>query len=167
MGKSRFAVELATRLDGEIIGADAFQIYTGLPILTAQPNEADRRGIPHHLIGCVAPEESFNAARYREQAEARVAGIQARGRRPILCGGTGMYLKAFTHGLAEIAPANAELRAELERLADDELRAELLRLDPAAGSEIDFKNRRRVIRALEICRSTGRPVTEVLSLIHI
>jgi len=161
VGKSSFAVELASQLDGEIIGADAFQIYAGLPTLTAQPTEAEQRGIPHHLIGCVDVHESFHAAKFWERAETLVSEIQSRCRRPILCGGTGMYLKAFTHGLAEVAPASVESRAELERLSDEALRAELLRLDPAAESAIDFKNRRRVVRALEICRSTGRPVTEV------
>lgn len=161
VGKSSFAVELASRIDGEIIGADAYQIYAGLPILTAQPNAGERGGIPHHLIGCVDVHESFHAARFWERAETLVSEIQARGRRPILCGGTGMYLKAFTHGLADVAPASAELRTELERCTNEELRAELLRLDPATESVIDFQNRRRVVRALEICRSTGRPVTEV------
>lgn len=161
VGKSRFAVELASRLNGEIIGADAFQIYAGLLILTAQPSMAERAGIPHHLIGCVDPREAFNAAKFRDRAEALVTEIQSRGHRPILCGGTGMYLKAFTHGLADIAPASAELRAELAALSDEELRAELLQRDPAAESAIDFQNRRRVVRALEICRQTGRPVTEV------
>lgn len=161
VGKSLFAVELASQLGGEIIGADAFQIYAGLPLLTAQPEAELRARVPHHLIDCVDPGESFNAARYRDCANEIVREVQSRGKRPILCGGTGLYLKAFTHGLADLPKVDAAVRAELESLSDAQLIAELQRLDPVASAVIDLKNRRRVLRAVEICRASGRPVTEV------
>ena len=104
VGKSSFAAALAVRLGGEVIGADAYQIYAGLPILTAQPSQELQALIPHHLIGFLDLRESFDVARYQRLALAAIADIQSRHRTPIIVGGTGLYLKSLTHGLANIPP---------------------------------------------------------------
>jgi len=156
VGKSPFAVELALRFDGEIIGADAYQIYAGLEILTAQPEPELRARVPHHLIGILPVSEPFDAARFAVLAREKMAEITARGRRPILVGGSGLYLKALTHGLADLPPPDPALRAELSGLPPDELRRRLDQADPEARQNLDFHNPRRVQRALEIFLLTGR-----------
>lgn len=160
-GKSAFAVELATRIDGEIIGADAYQVYAGLEVLTAQPGPELRARVPHHLIGVIPPEERFDAARFAAMAGTLIDEIQARGRTPILVGGSGLYLKALTHGLAELPPPDPRLRAELAGLPLDELLRRLDAADPAARQTLDERNPRRVLRALEIRLQTGRPAREL------
>lgn len=156
VGKSAFAVELAHRFDGEIIGADAYQVYAGLEILTAQPEADLRARIPHHLIGVLPVSQPFDAARFAVLAREKMVEIAARGRRPILVGGSGLYLKALTHGLADLPPTDPALRAGLSALSPDELRHRLDQADPAARQNIDFQNPRRVQRALEILLLTGR-----------
>ncbi|MDX2080396.1 MAG: tRNA (adenosine(37)-N6)-dimethylallyltransferase MiaA [Terrimicrobiaceae bacterium] len=156
VGKTSLAVALAGELNGEIVGADAFQIYAGLPVLTAQPSADLQAVVPHHLIGFLDLAESFSAARYVSAARACLAAIVARGRRPILVGGTGMYLKALTHGLADLPAPDAALRAELSALSLEEAQARLAALDPEAPGQIDMRNPVRVRRALEIVISTGR-----------
>lgn len=158
VGKSAFAVELAHRLDGEILGADAYQVYAGLGILTAQPELPGL--VPHHLIGFLSPSEPFDAAVFASRAATLIPEIQARGRTPVLVGGSGLYLKALTHGLDDAPPADPALRAELSTLPVDELRLRLDAADPAARTVIDFQNPRRVMRALEICLLTGRSIAE-------
>jgi len=157
-GKTDLALRLAHRLEGEIVGADAFQIYAGLQILTAQPTPEERAGIPHHLIGCVDPQEAFDAGRYLRMAEPVLAGIAARGRRPIVVGGTGLYVKALLGGLDELPPGDPALREEFARMDLAALIARLGRLDPAAPAAVDCANRRRVERALEIVTLTGEPL---------
>jgi len=157
VGKSSLAAALAERIGGEIIGADAFQIYRGLPLLTSQPAPDLLGRVPHHLIGILALTESCDAAWYARMAKCRIAEVLARGRTPILVGGTGLYLKALTHGLADFPPPDAGLRA---RIADMELPEALARLgeaDPEAPGQIDVCNPVRVRRALEIVLSTGQP----------
>jgi len=161
VGKSLFAVELATRLDGEIIGGDAYQVYSGLEILTAQPGPELRSRVPHHLIGFLPVSEPFDAARFRDIAQEKIAEVSARGRLPIVVGGSGMYLKALTHGLADIPAPNEALRAELSALSLGDLLRRLDEVDPSARQDIDCQNPRRVIRALEICLQTGRPLSGV------
>jgi tRNA dimethylallyltransferase len=156
VGKSIFAVELALRFGGEIIGADAYQVYAGMGVLTAQPGPELTSQVPHHLMGILDPSERFDAARFAAIARETMAKICARGRRPILVGGSGLYLKALTHGLAELPPVDPALRAELSALSPDELRERLDRADPEARRHIDFQNPRRVLRALEIHHQTGR-----------
>ncbi len=160
VGKSLFAAELASRLGGEIICADAFQVYAGLEILTAQPGPALCAAVPHHLYGRLPVAESFDAAKFRSLALAEIAAVRARGRLPILVGGSGLYLKAVTHGLDELPPPDPALRAGLAALSPDELRCRLDTVDPAARRTVDFQNPRRVQRALEIVQATGRPVAE-------
>ncbi len=157
-GKSAFAVALAERLGGEIIGADAFQIYAGLPILTAQPPSELTQRIPHHLVGFLDIQTSFDAARFVDAAQIKIQEIQNRQKIPILAGGTGLYLKALTHGLANLPPIDPDLRAEIAKLPLDEAIRQLAERDPDASSQIDVKNPIRVTRALEIVISTGQPL---------
>ncbi len=156
VGKSELAVQLAERIGGEIVGADAFQIYEGLDILSAKPSAALRARVPHHLIGEVPLSRSFDVAAYRTAALERIADIAERGAIPIICGGAGLYARALTHGLSDDMPvADAALRASLENEPLPVLVKRLRALDPAGT--VDEKNRRRVVRALEVCIATGQP----------
>lgn len=160
VGKSAFSVELAEHLGGEIVGADAFQIYSGLPILTAQPTAEITRRVPHHLIGVLDPGESCNAARFAAMARQSIGEIQSRGKIPILTGGTGLYIKALTHGLAELPPVEPELRKIISAMEPLEALARLREADVDAPELIDSRNPVRVRRALEIVLSTGKPFSE-------
>jgi len=159
-GKSELAIRMAEQINGEIIGADAFQIYTGMGVLTAQIPESERQGIPHHLVGCLDPMQSFDVATYLKLARKKIVEVLAAGRVPILVGGTGLYIRAVLKGLAEGLPAaDPILRAQLESEGMDCLVAKLIKLDPASKTALDLQNPRRVIRALEVCLLTGRPFT--------
>jgi tRNA dimethylallyltransferase len=160
-GKTALSLLLARRLGGEIVGADAFQIYRGLPILTAQPTPGQREGIPHHLVGCVDPRESYDAARYRAEALEVLDAVATRRRIPIVVGGTGLYLKALLGGLDELPPRDPGLRSELAGLDLPVLVSRLQSLDPEGAASVDQANRRRVERALEIVMLTGRPLRRV------
>jgi tRNA dimethylallyltransferase len=160
VGKSEIALRLAGQLGGEIISADSMQVYRGLDIGTAKPSPADRARVPHHLIDICDLTESFDAAQFARLAHRVVAEIQSRGRVPVLCGGTGLYFKAFLEGLGDAPPADAKLRAELEIAPLENLLAELRERDPAAYERIDKKNPRRVIRAVEVIRLTGKPFSD-------
>ncbi len=157
VGKSELAVAVAERCGGEIVGADAFQVYAGLELLTAKPSAELRARVPHHMLGTVPLMQPFDVAQYAVGAQRAMAGIRERGRLPIVCGGTGLYVRALTHGLADLPPADETLRAELTRKPLDELQRRLAELDPHGAKEIDLKNPRRVVRALEVCLLTGRP----------
>ena len=145
---------MAARCDAEVVSADAFQIYRGLPILTAQPDEATLRKVPHHLIGCVSVTEEMNAEKFRKLAETAIEDINARGKLALVVGGSGLYLKALTHGLAPLPAVDPKLRAELNALSLDELNTRLARMDPQGAAKVDQKNKRRVVRALEIFAQT-------------
>ena len=156
VGKSELAVELAVRIGGEIVGADAFQVYAGLDILSAKPDAALCARVRHHLIGEVPLSETYDVATYREAALARIADIAARGLVPIICGGAGLYIRALTQGFSDDLPmADGTLRAQLESESLAVLVERLRGMDPAAT--VDEKNRRRVVRALEVCILTGKP----------
>lgn len=157
VGKSAVALALAERLGGEIISVDSMQVYRGLDLGTAKPTAAERARVRHHLIDVVELTEAFDAAQFVRLAEAAVQDIQARGRVPVFCGGTGLYFKAWLEGLGEAPPADARVRAELEATPLADLLAELERRDPATFARIDRQNPRRVVRALEVIRLTGRP----------
>lgn len=156
-GKSEVALLLGEKLHGEIISVDSMQVYRGLDIGTAKPSLAERERVPHHLIDVADLTEHFDAARFVTLAHACVAEIQSRGRRPIFCGGTGLYFKAFLEGLGDAPPADAALRAELEATPLTELLVELQQRDPVTFEKTDRQNPRRVIRALEVIRLTGKP----------
>lgn len=156
VGKSDIAVAVAERCGGEIVGADAFQLYAGLDLLTAKPSADLQARAPHHLLAVVPLAKRFDVAQYAAEAQRVMDEIRARGRVPILCGGTGLYVRALTHGLADLPEADDELRAELSRQPLEELQRRLTELDPASAAVIDLKNPRRVTRALEVCLLTGR-----------
>jgi tRNA dimethylallyltransferase len=160
VGKSEIALRLAAHLGGEIISVDSMQVYRGLDIGTAKPSPVERARVPHHLIDVVDLTEAFDAAKFVTLARQAVGEITARGRVPIFCGGTGLYFKAFLAGLGDAPPANAVLRADLEATPLKTLLVELRARDPATFAKIDQKNPRRVIRAVEVIRLTGRPFSE-------
>ena len=167
-GKTSLAIALARALDGEIVSCDSMQIYRGMNIGTATPNESERRGIPHHLMDFLDPTDprGYSCADYVKDARAAVEDILSRGRIPILCGGTGLYLDAFLRGGSfEVTDTDPVLRAELTALAEregvDALHALLRELDPEAADAIHKNNVKRVIRAIEICRTTGKTKSEL------
>jgi len=160
VGKSEIALLLAERLGGEIISADSMQVYRGLDLGTAKPSRADRARVPHHLIDICDLAESFDAAQFVRLAQKAVEEIQARGRVPVFCGGTGLYFKAFLSGLGEAPSANPELRARLEALPFEALLQELRERDLTAYEKIDKQNPRRVIRAVEVIRLTGKKFSQ-------
>ncbi len=161
-GKSAAALRLAAELGGEIVCADPYQSYAGLPIISAQPSKEDAGSVPHHLYGTVALYEQMDAARLAGMVEDCVAAIHGRGALPIVVGGSGLYLQAITHGLDDLPRGDAALRERLAGLSAEELAERLLALDPAVvGTGLNLRNPRHVTRALEICLLTGRPATEL------
>lgn len=156
-GKSVVALLLARELNGEIISVDSMQVYRGLDIGTAKPTAAERATVPHHLIDVADLHESFDAARFVELARQAEGEIQARGRVPIYCGGTGLYFKALLDGLGAAPPGDASVRAKLEARPLADLLLELAAKDPVTFARIDRQNPRRVVRALEVIQLTGLP----------
>ncbi len=157
VGKSALALALAEKLGGEIISVDSMQVYRGLDIGTAKPTAAERARVPHHLIDVADLTETFDAAKFVSLAQQAVAEIQSRNHVPIFCGGTGLYFKAYLEGLGAAPPADEQLRAELEATPLPDLLRELEQRDPITFAKIDRQNPRRVIRALEVIRLTGKP----------
>ncbi len=162
-GKSELAADVARDIDAEIVSADAFQIYRGLDLLTAKPDASTLGKAPHHLIGTMPLHEEMNAEKYRRVASRAVNEINSRSRLALVVGGSGLYIKALTHGLAALPEADLKLREQLNAMSLDELRSQLTELDPEAARNIDTKNRRRLVRALEICLLTGKPMSEVVA----
>ena len=160
VGKSEVALLLAEKLGGEIVSVDSMQVYRGLNLGTAKPSAAEQRRVPHHLIDVAELHEPFDAARFVTLAGQVMMEIQARGHAPIFCGGTGLYLKAFLDGLGEAPPSDAQLRAELETVPLAELLRELEQRDSATFAKIDRQNPRRVVRAVEVLRLTGKKFSE-------
>jgi tRNA dimethylallyltransferase len=160
VGKSEIALLLAEKIGGEIISVDSMQVYRGLDIGTAKPSAEERARVRHHLIDVVELTESFDAAQFVRLANAAVTDIQSRGRVPIFCGGTGLYFKAFLEGLGDAPPADEKLRAKLEETPLPELLAELAQKDPVTYEKIDRQNPRRVVRAVEVIRLTGKRFSE-------
>ncbi len=164
VGKSRIAVDLARRFDGEVIGGDSIQVYRGFDIGTDKPDAEARRGVPHHLIDIVDPEVQYTAADFVRDALAAARGIAARGRLPIVAGGTGLYLKALLDGLFPGPGRDPAVRAALEAEARekglDALFRRLEAVDPEYARKIRDRDRIRIIRALEVHAATGRPISE-------
>jgi len=156
-GKSEIAAEIARQLDAEIVSADAFQIYRGLDLLTAKPDRKTLAKAPHHLLSAVTLSEEMNVEKFRALAAAAIQDIQARGKHAIVVGGSGLYVKALTHGLARLPSASDALRKELNQATVEELHARLHTLDPEGAQRIDHKNKRRLLRAVEVCLLTGEP----------
>jgi tRNA dimethylallyltransferase len=155
-GKSAVALEVAQQQNGEIISVDSMQVYRGLDLGTAKPTVEERVRVPHHLIDILGLTESFNAASFVEQAEEAIKKIKT----PVFCGGTGLYFSAWLEGLGDAPQANVTLRTELAEMNLETLVAELLERDPATHATIDRQNRRRVTRAVEVIRLTGKPFSE-------
>ena len=160
-GKSSLALEMAAELDGEIVNADAFQLYRGLEIVSAAPSADELSQVPHHLYGVLDPTESADAQLYVNLARPVIAEIQARGKTPVITGGSGLYLKFLTHGAAPLPTADPKLRAEMDSRSLDELVAELEKLDPVEASRTALQNRRFVSRALEICLLSGQKASDL------
>ncbi len=160
-GKSAVAALLCQRIGGEIINADAFQLYQGLDICTAKPTAEEQAVSQHHLYSVLGPAESCDAQRFHDLAKPAIDQILNRGHWPVVVGGSGLYVKSLTHGLAPLPKGDEALRAQLGRMTPEEKVAELLRLDPAAETNVAFSNDRYVSRALEICILTGRPQSEL------
>jgi tRNA dimethylallyltransferase len=162
-GKSELGADVAREVNAEIVSADAFQIYRGLDLLTAKPDRSTLAKVPHHLIGTTPLHKEMNAEKYRRAVARAIDEINSRGKLAIVVGGSGLYIKALTHGLAPLPKSEPKLREKLNAMSLDELRSQLLKRDPEAARKIDTKNRRRLVRALEICLLTGKPASEVVA----
>ncbi|MGC4013301.1 MAG: tRNA (adenosine(37)-N6)-dimethylallyltransferase MiaA [Luteolibacter sp.] len=160
-GKTALALELAERHHGEIVNADAFQLYRGLEILTAAPSAEERSIVPHHLFSVLDPTTPNDAQAYARMASEVIAEIAARGRTPIVTGGSGLYLKFLTHGASPLPTGDPTLRAELDAQPLEELAAHLQALDPAEAARTNLLNRRYVSRALEICLLSGAKASDL------
>lgn len=162
-GKSAVALHLARQQHGEIVVADSRQLYRGLLIGTSQPTAAQRRLVPHHLVGCVDPQTRFSVGAFTKQAGRIIQEIQARGHHPIIVGGTGLYIRALLQGIAPLPPQDPELRCQLTEEAravgSSELHRRLAEVDAAAAERIHPHNLHRVIRALEVFQLTGKPLS--------
>ena len=161
-GKTALALVLAQRLDAEIVNCDSRQVYRFLDIGTAKPTLAERAALPHHLFDVVDPDQPFDCARYATRARALLADIQARGRRALVVGGSGLYLKVLRYGLAPAPGRDAALRARLTAMEDSQpgaLHARLAERDPTAAARLHPHDRVRLVRALEVCELSGRPLS--------
>ena len=156
-GKSEIAAEVAHELNAEIVSADAFQIYRGLDLLSAKPDAPTLAKVPHHLIGTMSIVEEMNAEKFRNLALEAISEIHSHGKLAIVVGGSGLYIKALTHGLSCGPAADPDLRARLNELSLADLQTKLRELDPKTA--VDLRNRRRVVRALEICLLSGKPAS--------
>lgn len=164
-GKTALAVDLCHRFNGEVVSADSMQVYDTLTVGTARPTTKEMGGIPHHLMGFLPPDASFSVAKYAELAHAAIADVHARGKLPILCGGTGLYIQAVVENLSyEEQPASREirerLRARIECEGGEALLAELAAVDPETAARLHPHDHGRIVRALEIVQTTGRTITE-------
>jgi tRNA dimethylallyltransferase len=161
-GKSALALRLAETLGGEVVNADSMQLYADLRLLSARPSAEDEARAPHHLYGVADAAETWSVGRWLDAARDALAGIAARGRTAIVVGGTGLYFRALTQGLAEIPPTpepvRSQARADYARLGEDAFRARLAGLDPLAAARIAPGDRQRLLRAYEVAAATGRPL---------
>ncbi len=165
VGKTELAIRIAERLSGEIVSADSRLFYRGMDIGTAKPTPAEQARVPHHLIDVATPDETWSLAMFQQAAQKIIADIHARGRLPLLVGGTGQYVRAVTQGWTppEVKP-DERLRDELEKLKEEKgaewLYEKLKSIDPEAAASMDLRNVRRTIRALEVILTTGRKFSE-------
>lgn len=163
-GKTALALRVAARCGAEIVSADSVQVYRGLDIGSAKPTERERRAAPHHLIDCVEPEnEAFSVSQYRDLADAAIGDIAGRGRFPLVVGGSGLYVNALVYPLNFAVPSDRAVRAALEQdyPPEDTARAwaRLRQVDPATADRLHPNDRKRIIRALEVYRLSGRPLS--------
>lgn len=162
-GKSALALRAARALDGEIVNADALQLYADLRILSARPTDAEQGDVPHHLFGVADGADGWSVGRWLRAASPVISDILARGRTPVVVGGTGLYFKALTEGLADVPPTPAAVRqsvtAMYDTLGEDRFRALLASADPDAARRIAAADRQRLQRAMEVLEATGRPLS--------
>lgn len=165
VGKTEYALKLAKKINGEIISADSMQAYKGMDIGTSKPTKAQRRIVYHHLIDILKPDEEYNAAMFKEKAERAIEDIIKRNKRPIVVGGSGLYIKALIDGIFEGPSADWKLRARLERKAqrygNQFLYKKLKELDPRSAIKIAPQNLRRIIRALEVIEKTKKTFSQL------
>jgi tRNA dimethylallyltransferase len=165
-GKSSLAIELSKELNGEIISADSMQVYRKMDIGTAKPSREDLSSTPHHLIDIKEPDEPWTVSDFTEHAAKLISEIQKKDKLPIIAGGTGLYLNAFLEGFSfPITPADLKLRARLEKIADEKgsksLWEKLKGADPRAAEKISENDKKRIIRALEVYETTGKPISDL------
>jgi tRNA dimethylallyltransferase len=158
-GKTAVSIPLARALDAEIVSLDSMLVYRGMDVGTDKPRELG--GVPHHLIDLLDPSERFDLRRYLAAADAAVAAIRARGRTPLVVGGTGLYLKALLKGLFDDAPRRPDLRERWREVPAPELHRRLREIDPASAARLHENDRRRIVRALEVLATTGRAIGEL------
>ena len=163
IGKSSLAIELAKKIDGEIIGVDSRQIYNGIPIGTAQPDSSQLNEVPHHLIGFRKLNEKISAGEYVELIDNKIDKIIQKNKSPILCGGTGLYFKSLKDGIFEGSHTNEDIRSRLEKeyeIDKEKLFRSLQKIDPDYSKKVHINNKKRLIRALEVFETTGKPMSE-------
>ena len=163
IGKSSLAIELAKKIDGEIIGVDSRQIYNGIPIGTAQPNSSQLNEVPHHLIGFRKLNEKISAGEYIELIDNKIDKIIQKNKSPILCGGTGLYFKSLKDGIFEGSHTNDDIRSRLEKeyeIDKEKLFRLLQKIDPDYSNKVHINNKKRLIRALEVFETTGKPMSK-------
>ena len=164
-GKSEWAMRLAKEAPVEIVSVDSALVYRGMDIGSAKPSRELRERIPHHLIDICEPTENYSAGRFVADATAAIEAIHARGKVPLLVGGTMLYLRALLHGLAPLPEASPQMRQEIDARAAQEgwsvLHSELARLDPEAAARINSRDPQRIQRALEVCYMTGQPISQL------
>ena len=163
VGKSDIALALAERHAGEIVCADAFQLYREFPVLSAQPSATDQARVPHHLFGSIPCSDEMDAAQYADRALVVIADIIARSKVPIVVGGSGLYLQALTNGLPQLPEIDPSLREQVRGMTLKDMLSQLQSLDPASVAAIDVHNPRRVARRLELCLQTGQPASQILT----
>ena len=165
IGKTRLAIRLAAKINGEIVSCDSMQVYRGMRILSQAPSTKERFGIRHHLVGVIPPSTEYNVADFRREAESAIRLILKRGKTPILVGGSGLYVKALVDGLFSSPGEDSYFRKKMsdfaERYGRKRLHKRLLRIDPASAENIHPNDLRRVIRALEINHLTGKTMTQL------
>lgn len=162
-GKSDLAVRLAEEVGGEIVNADSMQVYRGMDVGTAKPPDDDRARVPHHLLDIVSPDQDFTASDFRREASAAIEGIVARGKKAIVVGGTGLYIRALIDGLVDSPTGDPELRRQFDGVPGEELLARLTLVDPETASRLHANDRVRLVRALEVYTQTGRPISALRS----
>ena len=160
VGKTAIAAEVAAECNCEIVSADAFQVYQGMEIVTAKPSPETLGKVHHHMIGVVPASKCFDVARFHSMAAQSIADIITRDKYVLVAGGTGLYVRALTHGLADLPTANPAIREELAPLSLNQLQTQYRSLDPEGFLKIDSNNPRRLTRAIEVCILTGRPFSD-------
>lgn len=164
-GKTALSIELAKKIDGEIISADSMQIYQDMDIGTAKPSKEEMDGIPHHLIGCISPEERYSVARYKKDAIKKIDEVLQRGKYPIIVGGTGLYVDSLVNGIEyDDIKIDLEYRSKLEELAEEQglesVYDKAMQIDPEAMKKISKNDKKRIFRILEIYNATGKTKTQ-------